>query len=396
MMAYGLISVVLVLYLSARGLDPSRVALVLALTLVGDAALSLLLTTRADRWGRRRTLVAGAILMAAGGGILAVTGDFTVLCLAATVGVVSPTGAEVGPFLAVEQACLAQITASRRRTEVFAWYNVVGFTASGLGSALGGAVCTRLQAHGWSDLASYQAVLGGYACAGLGLAAVSFLLAPAVEVPRAPRSPDSALTSPRPFLGLRKSRGTVGRLSALFAVDAFGGGFILQSWLAWWLHERFAVGEATLGSLFLATSVLSGLSALAAVPLSRRIGLVATMVWTHLPSNALLVLVPFMPTFPLAAAVLLLRHTLSQMDVPTRQSYVNAIVPASERSAANGVTGTTRQLAAAAAPMVSALFPATGFLPFVLAGGIKAAYDLALWHQFRHLRPPEEGAGTQG
>jgi MFS family permease len=379
--AYGLISVVLVLYLAERGLDPIQIGLVLTLTLLGDSALSLLLSIRADRWGRRRTMMAGAALMAAGGGLLAVSGDFTVLVLAATVGVISPTGSEVGPFLAVEQACLAQLVDDRDRTRVFAWYNVVGFSATGLGALAAGWTSEALQGAGWTPLATHQALLAAYAVAGVGLGLATLGLSPSVEPPRT--------EGPRPVLGLGRSRGTVARLSGLFAVDAFGGGFILQSWIAWWLHTRFNAGEADLGLLFLGTNLLSGISALVAVPLAKRIGLVATMVWTHLPSNLLLMLVPLMPNFALAATVLLLRHMLSQMDVPTRQSYVNAIIPPDERSAANGLTGVARQIAASLAPSVATALPAGG-LAFVLAGGIKSAYDLALWVQFRHIRPPEE------
>jgi sugar phosphate permease len=179
----------------------------------------------------------------------------------------------------------------------------------------------------------------------------------------------------------------------LFSVDAFAGGFIVQSFIAYWFHVRFGVGEAALGTVFFGANLLSGVSALAAVPLARRIGLVNTMVFTHLPSNVLLMLVPLMPTFGWAAAMLWLRHTLSQMDVPTRQSYVSAVVPAGERSAANGVTGTARQLGTALAPalagwMTPALLLAGG--PFFAAGGLKIIYDIALWRSFRRVNPPEE------
>jgi sugar phosphate permease len=195
------------------------------------------------------------------------------------------------------------------------------------------------------------------------------------------------------LFGLRESRGVVFRLSALFSLDAFAGGFIVQSLMAYWFHVRFGVNEAALGTVFFGANILSGLSSLAAVPLARRIGLVNTMVATHLPSNLLLMLVPLMPSFGWATAVLWLRHTISQMDVPTRQSYVNAVVPAAERSAANGVTGTARQLGTALAPtfaglMTPALVLAGG--PFFVAGGLKVIYDLALWRSFRRVRPPEE------
>jgi MFS family permease len=333
-------------------------------------------------------MMAGAALMIAGGAAMALTGNFYWLLVAATIGVISPTGNEVGPFLAVEQACLAQVIADRHRTRIFAWYNVAGYAATALGALAGGTGAAALQRGGWSLLASYQALFGAYAAVGGGLLLLSSRLSSAVEAP-----PRVVAAGARLFLGLHESRGLVARLSALFALDAFGGGFILQSVVAYWLHERFQVDEATLGAVFFGTNILSGFSALVAVPLARRIGLVNTMVWTHLPSNLVLMAVPLMPTFPLAVAALLIRHTLSQMDVPTRQSYVNAIVPPAERSAANGVTGTARQLAAALAPTIAGTVLGVAALtgvPFFAAGGLKIAYDLNLWRMFRTVKPPEE------
>lgn len=386
MFAYGLLGVVLVLYLSEVGLDTPRIGLLLSLTLLGDSALSLWLSTRADLWGRRRMLAVGAWLMAVGGTGMALTGDFVWLLVAATIGVISPTGGEVGPFLAVEQAALAQVAPDHDRTKVFAWYNVTGYAATALGALSAGGLVEWLQATGQTALSSYRVVFVGYGVIGLVLLAVNTRLGSEVEC-RAP------VGGPRLLLGLGESRGMVLRLSALFSVDSFAGGFIVQSFLVWWFHQRFGVGEAALGGVFFGANLLSGLSALAAVPLTRRIGLVNTMVWTHLPSNVLLMLVPLMPSFGWAATVLLLRHTISQMDVPTRQSYVNAVVPAPERAAANGVTGTARQLGTALAPLLMAPFLALApGAPFFAAGGLKIVYDLALWRSFRAVKPPEEAA----
>ncbi len=388
MFAYGLLGVVLVLYLAARGFDPARLGLLLSLTLLGDAALSLWLSTRADRWGRRRTLLAGAALMALGGAAMAATGDFALLVVAATIGVISPTGNEVGPFLSVEQAGLAQLVPAAERTRLFAWYHLVGYLATAFGALCAGAGLQGLQAAGWSGLARYSAVLWAYAGLGLVLGAMAAGLDEAVEAPAAARVAEAGA-----WLGLKESRSTVARLSALFALDAFAGGFIVQSSLAYWFLQRFGMGEAALGRVFFGANVLSGLSALAAVPLARRIGLVNTMVATHLPSNILLLLVPLMPDFRWAAGVLWLRHLVSQMDVPARQSYVNAIVPAAERSAANGVTGVARQLGTAVAPLCAGLMPAAALLaggPFFVAGGLKIVYDLALWRAFRAKPAAEE------
>ena len=389
MFAYGILGVMLVLYLAATGLDAARIGLLLTCTFLGDAAISLWLSTRADRWGRRRTLVAGAGLMALGGLVMALTGDFTLLVIGATLGVISPTGGEVGPFLAVEQACLAQLVGDRERTRIFAWYNVAGYAATALGALVSGLLAESLQLSGWTPLASYRLLMAGYGALGLVIGVLGWRLGDDVEAPAA----IAGTTGPVKFLGLGESRGTVLRLSALFSLDSFGGGFIVQSFLAYWFHQRFGATDAQLGGIFFGANVLSGVSALVAVPLARRIGLVNTMVWTHLPSNVLLMGVPLMPSFGWAVALLLLRHTISQMDVPTRQSYVSAVVPSNERSAANGVTGTARQLGTALAPLCAGPLLASAALasvPFFVAGGLKIIYDLALWRNFRAVKPPEE------
>ncbi len=323
MFAYGLTSVVLVLHLAAAGIPQPRIGLLLSLTLLGDTAISLLLTTRADRFGRRRTLLAGAALMLVAAVAFATTTSFFALLLAATVGVLSPSGNEVGPFLAVEQAALSQELPPARRTSTFAWYQLTGSMATAAGSLCGGGLVQGLQGAGLSPLASYRGVSVGYGLVGLLLAGLFLRLSPAVEAPR--RAPGDA-PPPRAMLGLHRSRGIVWRLSALFALDAFAGGLVVQSYVAYWFHARFGANPATLGGIFFGANVLAGLSALSAAAIARRIGLVNTMVATHLPSNVLLALVPLMPTLPLAVAVLFLRFSISQMDVPTRQSYTMAVV----------------------------------------------------------------------
>jgi MFS family permease len=386
MFAYGMLGVVLVLYLARLGFDGGQIGLLLTLTLLGDVAISLWLAAHADRWGRRKTLVLGAALMALGGAGMAVSENFIVLVVAATIGVISPTGGEVGPFQSVEQACLAQEVADRDRTRLFAWYNLAGYLASALGALAVGWYLGGSQLEG---VTAYRLVFWAYAGCGAVLGGLAWRLSPATE---APASGGATAAGPT-LLGLRESRGVVLRLSALFALDSFGGGFVLQSFLAWWLQQKFGADEAVLGAVFFGTNLLSGLSGLAAVPLAKRIGLINTMVWTHLPSNVLLMLVPLMPTLPLAVAVLLTRHLLSQMDVPTRASYLSAIVPAAERAAANGTTATAKQLGAALGPLIAGkLFgaaAATG-LPFFICGGLKSSYDLMLWWAFRKTKAPEE------
>ena len=389
MFGYGLLSVVLVLYLTALGLSAGEVGLLLALTLLGDAAVSLWLTTHADRIGRRKVLVAGAGLMLAAGLAFVATPVYVVLVVAATIGVISPSGNEVGPFLAVEQASLSQIVATGSRTGLLARYQLVGSFSTAIGALVGGGIAQLAIQGGASPAGAYRLVIVGYALAGIALALLFTRVSTRVEVP-AGEVTDQAI---RTRLGLHRSQRVVLRLSALFALDAFAGGFVIASFITLWFRDRFGVDPAALGALIFGANLLAGLSALAAGPLARRFGLIRTMVFTHLPSNVLLLLVPFMPTLPLAAAVLLVRFSISQMDVPTRQSYTIAIVAPDERSAAAGVTGIARSLGVAASPLIAAplfLSAALAWTPFVIAGGLKIAYDLLLYRAFKAHRAPEE------
>jgi MFS family permease len=388
--AYGLISVVLVLYLAELGLSEARIGTLLSFTLLGDIAISLAITTQADRRGRRAMLVAGGLLMAIGGIVFAVSDSFVVLLLAATIGVLSPSGGEVGPFLPIEQAALSQIVPANRRMDVFAWYNLTGSVATALGALAGGLLTEAARHLGMLRAAAYQPVLLSYAAIGGVLAAMFLMLTPAIEP-----ATTASTSSPAPIrsvLGLHRSRGTVLRLSALFAMDAFGGGFILQSILAYWLHIRWGIDAAALGGVFLAANLLAGVSALAAGWLARRIGLVNTMVFTHLPSNVLLILVPLMPSAEWAIALLLMRFSISQMDVPTRQAYTIAVVAPDERAAASGITAVARSIGAAISPAIATRLVAHAPLmsvPFYLAGGIKIIYDLLLWRSFASVSSDE-------
>ncbi len=390
MFGYGSLSVILVLYLAALGWDETRIGLLLALTLAGDAVISLWMTTRASQFGLRRMLLAGALLMAGAGVVFSWESHFLVLLVAATLGVISPSGYEVGPFLAIEQSALAQLIPGEKRTGTFAWYNLVGMLATAVGSLAGGLVTRMGQSFGLDRVASFRLVLLGYATVGLILAGAFSCLSPAVEVEGNGGSGQQARQG---WLGLRQSRGNVLRLSGLFALDAFGGGFVVQSLLAYWFFLRFGVEEATLGGIFFGANILAGLSSLLASRIAARIGLVNTMVFTHLPSNILLMIVPLMPTLPLAVFVLLVRFSISQMDVPTRQSYIMAIVTPGERAAAAGVTGTARTVGASVAPAIAGVLlshPALMSLPLLIAGGLKVVYDVLLLWGFRTLRPPEE------
>lgn len=384
--AYGFLSVVLALYLAEAGLSEIQIGLLLTLTLAGDAAITLWLTTNADRLGRRRMLLAGALLMLLAGVVFIFTRNPILLTLAAIIGVLSPSGNEIGPFLSIEQASLTQLVTDQKRTQVFAWYNLVGSFATATGALSGGWLAQGLQSNGWTALASYQMVLAGYALAGLALALCFLGLSPAVEVvEKADRE--------KRVLGLHKSRKVVLKLSALFALDAFAGGLIVQSMFALWFHLRFGIDTGVIGSIFFGANILAGISALLAVKIAKKFGLINTMVFTHIPSSIFLMLMPLMPNLPLAITLLLLRFSISQMDVPTRQSYTMAVVAPDERSAASGVTAIARSVGAALSPTLAGIFlgvPALISLPFFLCGGLKIIYDLALWREFQAVKPPEE------
>jgi MFS family permease len=385
---YGFLSVILALYLAQVGLNEKMIGLIFTLTLAGDAGISLWLTTSADRFGRKRTLLAGAFLMIAAGIAFLLTSEPILLMIAAIVGVISPSGNEIGPFLSVEQASLAQLLPDERRTQVFAWYALSGSFTTATGALTGGWLAQALQAGGASPTDAYRTVLLGYALGGVVLIALFLGLSAAIEVPAEVLKAKTNHT-----LGLHRSRGIVFRLSALFALDAFAGALLVQSMVAYWFHVRFGIESGLIGSIFFGANLLAGISALLAGRLAKRFGLINTMVFTHIPSNILLILVPLMPTLPLAILVLLLRFSISQMDVPTRQSYTMAVVAPDERSAASGVTTIARSVGAALSPSLAGVFlsvPALLSASFYLSGGLKIIYDLLLYNSFRKVKPPEE------
>lgn len=383
---YGFLSVVLALYLSESGFDDFVMGLLFSMTLVGDAGISLLLTTTADRFGRKKTLIIGAVLMMAAGVAFIMTSNPLLLIIAAVIGVISPSGNEIGPFLPVEQAMLSQLVSKEQRTGIFAWYGLIGSLATAFGALAGGFLARTLQNNGMSPFDSYRVVLLGYAIIGGILALVFTGLSSACE---AARSSSPVVTQSR--LGLHKSRGVVLKLSMLFSLDAFAGGFVLQSFMAYWFHVHYGADEAALGSIFFGANLLAGFSALLAVPLAKKIGLIRTMVFTHLPSNILLILVPLMPNFTLAISMLLLRFSISQMDVPTRQAYTMAVVDPDERSAAAGITGIARSVGASLSPVAAGalltVFPGS---PFIIAGSLKIVYDLILFRSFKASNVSDE------
>ena len=309
------------------------------------------------------------------------TNSFLLLLIAATLGVISPSGNEIGPFLSVEQAALSHIIPDESRTTVFAWYNLVGSFSTALGALAGGWIANISARFGMIGASAFHPVLLAYASIGLAMIFGFFLLSGAIE----PTVEDKPLAPKNSILGLHESKKTVLKLSLLFALDALGGGFVIQSVIAYWFYLRFQLDPALLGTIFLFANLLAGISALGAGWLARRIGLINTMVFTHLPSNLFLILVPLMPDLNWAIGLLLLRFSISQMDVPARQAYTMAVVRPDERSAAAGVTAVARSVGASISPMLATILVGTAgwmSLPFFLAGGLKIVYDLLLYGAF--------------
>jgi MFS family permease len=391
-LAYGLLAVILGVVLAGEGFSPAAIGVLITVSLVGDMAGTYVIGLFADTWGRRRTLALLSLLMAATGVVFGLVTSYPVLLVAAFFGTLGTSASETAPFLPIDQAMIAQVTASERRTALFARYNLVAQLGAAVG-ALAAGLPDLLTRTGLPLASGIHLLFGMYAVLGLVVAGLSLRLASPVEAPARPPIQAKRLRQ-RLAPQLHRSRGIVWRLTALFSVDALAGGLVVQSLVALFFHLRFGVPLTTLSILFFGANLLAALSFLAAVPLARRFGLLGTMVFTHLPSNLLLALVAFAPTFPVAATLLLLRQALSQMDVPTRQAYTMALVDPQERTAAASVTSLARSLGSATSPVFSGLLLEGPLLvlglPFILAGVLKAAYDLTLWAVFRRVHLPEE------
>jgi len=377
--AYGFLSVVLGLYLDAVGMSATAIGWIFTAALAGGAVMTIVITAVADRLGRRSLLIFGALLMAVAGYIFAVSDNPLWLGVAAIFGTISPSGKEVGPFLSIEQAILPQTTDDRFRTSVFSLYNLCG----SLFSALGALAVALPSLFALSPLFGYRALVWGYVLSAVLLAVLFAFLSTGVE---------AKTTEHGRRIGVHRSRAMVAKLAGLFALDAFAGGFIVQSIVAYWFYLRFDADLSALGGIFFGINLFAALSFLAAPAIARRIGLLNTMVFTHLPSNFLILFVPLMPSLELAVMILLLRNLLSQLDVPTRQSYTMAVVDPDERAASAGILSVARNAGAALAPLFTGAIlaaPTLG-LPFLLAGGLKIIYDLWIFAVFRHVKPPEE------
>jgi MFS family permease len=371
-------------YLGTLGFSPVEIGAIVTSTLLGSAVLTLLVGLLGDRLDPRRLLLGATLLMAATGLGFAQVTAFWPLLVVAFVGTLNPSAGDVSVFLPTEQAMLAGLTDARGRTRLFALYNLSGTFAGALGALAAGVPAWLAARDGWDLRAAHRATFIGYAAVALIAAALY------VGLPRAPAAPSGGAT--RKSRPLAQSRATVLRLAALFSLDSFGGGLVVQSLLALWLYRRFGLSVEATGSVFFGTGILAAGSQLVSARLAARIGHIRTMVFTHLPANVFLILAAFMPSAPWAIAMLLLRMALSQMDVPARQAYVMAVVPPDERAAAASVTNVPRSLAAALTPLLAGVMleHSNWGWPLVVAGATKIAYDLLLLAQFRAVKPLDE------
>ena len=383
----GYVSLLLPIYLIELGMSPFQVGIITTATLIGSGIVTLLASFQAYRFTYKTLLLTATALMAATGFSFATVTEFWPLLLVAFVGTLNPSSGDVSLFLPLEHAVLSRFVEDRQRTAVFVRYSMVGALVAAAGALAAGlpdfaAASIQIDARD-----ALQAMFVLYGMIGLLCAAIYATL------PKETGATETGTANKARSAPLKKSRKIVFTLAALFSLDAFGGGFVVQSMLALWLFQKFQLSISMAGTIFFWTGIFSALSYLAAIRIANRFGLINTMVFTHLPANILLILIPFMPTLGWAIALLLIRSGLSQMDVPARSSYVMAIVPPAERAAAASMTSVPRSLASAAGPFLAGyLLSISSFgWPLVIAGGLKIIYDLLLLRMFRTVKPPEEG-----
>jgi MFS family permease len=382
----GLIGVVLGIYLSRTGLTSVVIGFIIAVGLAGSALATIVMSLAADRVGRKRFLILLSLLSSIGGIALALSPRLPVLLTMTFVGMLNGTGTDRSAAFALDQAVVPGLVSDVRRTWNLAWYNVLLDGGGSLG-ALGAALPSLLQHHlSLSVLSSYRIVFLGYSALCLAVAVLYLFLSPAVEIAMSSRlAPISTGIAP-------ESRRIVARLTGLFSLDAFGGGFLTDALVAYWFFRRFGIAEQALGIVFFVVHLLNAGSHLGAAWLARRIGLLNTMIFTHLPSSLFLMAVPFAPSFKWAVLLFLCREALVEMDVPTRQSYVAALVKPSERTFASGVTNLARNVFwAVGSGLAGVTMQALSFsAPLLVGGGTKVLYDLLLFRSFRKLKPPED------
>ena len=386
--SYGFLSVILAIYLQLVGFNEILIGFVLTATLVNSVIFNVISSVYADKIGRRKFLILYAVLMIISAIIFFLTTNYVALIIAALIGTINVTGSEVGAFLSLEQAILPQtVNDVKKRTSIFAIYNTAGTFAMAGGVLLSGLPQVFSQHFGFDHIGSIKILFLAYAACAVGALIIYLVLSPKIELRQKNQGTSSSLRELSP-----KSRGIITKMSSLFAVDSFAGGFVIQSIVSFWFYTKFGADLTTLSYIFTIAGVLTALSYLLATKIASKIGLVSTMVYTHIPSNILLILVPFAPSFLLAIGLYLARMSLSQMDVPTRQSYLMAVVSENERVAAAGITNTSRNIAQAISPSITGMILSSLALsaPFVIGGVLKIVYDIGIFLSFRKIKPPEE------
>ena len=385
----GLLGVVLGVFLYREGLSTTAIGMVIAAGLAGAAAATAVVTIKADRLGRRRTLFALSLLTALGALPLVFHAGVPLLAPIAFVGMLNGMGTDRSAAFALEQAVIPGLVSDQRRTWSLAWYSVVLDSSGALGALAAGIPFLEHRFWGIDLTTAYQTLFAGYVVLNLFSGVLYLFLTREVEIAHVTtRGREAPAVS-------SETKSTVAKLSALFALDSLGGGLLTDALVSYWFFRRFGIAENKLALLFFLVHVLNALSHLGAAALARRIGLVKTMVFTHLPSSIFLIAAAIAPSAHWAVALFLLREALVEMDVPTRQSYVAAVVRPSERTFASGVTNLTRNLSWAASSSVAGVFMQriAESAPLLLGGGLKIVYDLLLWRAFRHIAPPEERTG---
>jgi MFS family permease len=386
--AYGFLSVILAIYLKLIGFDDLLIGLVLTVTLVNSVIFTLIASFYADRIGRRRTLAIYAALMSISGAVFVTTENHLMLIIAAFIGTINVTGSETGAFLTIEQSILPQTVKNiKNRNIIFAIYNMVGTFAMSAGVLLSGLPIIIQQQFGetLNQIDSIKPLFILYSLLGIVVIGIYLLLSNRIEVEGKIARPLTQTLSPT-------SKNIVGKLSGLFAIDSFAGGFVIQSIVSFWFFTKFGADLTTLSYIFSVAGILTAFSFIASAKIADKVGLINTMVFTHIPSNILIILVAVAPSLPVAIAFYLIRMALSQMDVPTRQSYIVAVVNEEERTAAAGITNISRNISQAISPSLTGVIINTFTLssPFIIGGLLKIAYDIALYVNFRKIKPPEE------
>ena len=385
--SYGFLSIILAIYLKLNGFNEVLIGIVLTATLVNSVIFNLISSAYADKIGRKKILTIYAILMVLSAVIFFLTNNYVALIIAAIIGTINVTGSEVGAFLSLEQAILPQTVKDiKKRNSIFAIYNMVGTFAMAGGVLVSGLPNFLVQHYGLAQINAIKTLFIFYAVLALVVTGIYLALSKKIEI-----QPKDGQRVPQKSIS-PKTRGIITKISSLFAVDSFAGGFVIQSIVAFWFYSKFGADLSVLSYIFSVAGVLTAISFLVATKIASKIGLINTMVFTHIPSNILLILLAFAPNFSVAILLYLARMGLSQMDVPTRQSYIVSIVNENERVAAASITNTSRNVAQAVSPSLAGAVIQVLSLstPFVIGGILKIVYDIGMFANFRKIKPPEE------